>query len=142
MQDSFLNTTPSIQNDNSRISVILIYYYALCKVAGGLGKRFSRCFSCHRCRHKHTCGVVVATTRICLRGSGFKSPWHHLYFLFYLDVGCTGEWEWVLWGDGMGKAEHGMTKHGNGKGRIRNENGRTENGGRTRNDRLPCSLNK
>jgi hypothetical protein len=85
---------------------------------------------------------VVATTRICLRGSGFKSPWHHLYFLFYLDVGCTGEWEWVLWGDGMGKAEHGMTKHGNGKGRIRNENGRTENGGRTRNDRLPCSLNK
>jgi hypothetical protein len=27
----FLNTTPSIQKYNSRISVILIYYYALCK---------------------------------------------------------------------------------------------------------------
>jgi hypothetical protein len=31
MQDSSLNTTHSIQKYNSRISVILIYYYALCK---------------------------------------------------------------------------------------------------------------
>jgi hypothetical protein len=39
-------------------------------------------------------------------------------------------WEWAVLGVG------------NGKGKIRNENDRTENGGRTRNDRLPCSLNK
>jgi hypothetical protein len=31
MQDSSLNTTPFIQKYNSRISVILNYYYALCK---------------------------------------------------------------------------------------------------------------
>jgi hypothetical protein len=31
MQDSSLNTTPSIQKYNSRISVILICYYVLCK---------------------------------------------------------------------------------------------------------------
>jgi hypothetical protein len=31
MQGFSLNTTPSIQKYNSRISVILIYYYALCK---------------------------------------------------------------------------------------------------------------
>jgi hypothetical protein len=31
MQGSSLNTTPSIQKYNSRISMILIYYYALCK---------------------------------------------------------------------------------------------------------------
>jgi hypothetical protein len=31
MQDSSLNTTPSIQKYNSRISVIIIYYYTLCK---------------------------------------------------------------------------------------------------------------
>jgi hypothetical protein len=31
MQGSSLNITPSIQKYNSRISVILIYYYALCK---------------------------------------------------------------------------------------------------------------
>jgi hypothetical protein len=30
MQDSFLNTIPWIQKYNSRISVILIYYYILC----------------------------------------------------------------------------------------------------------------
>jgi hypothetical protein len=30
MQGSSLNTTPSIQKYNSRISVILIYYYTLC----------------------------------------------------------------------------------------------------------------
>jgi hypothetical protein len=35
MQGSSLNTTPSIQKYNSRISVILIYYYALCK--GNMG---------------------------------------------------------------------------------------------------------
>jgi hypothetical protein len=33
MQDSYLNTTPSIRKYNSRISVILIYYYVLCKVS-------------------------------------------------------------------------------------------------------------
>jgi hypothetical protein len=42
MQGSSLNTTPSIKKYNSRISVILIYYYALCK--GRLGERCSRCF--------------------------------------------------------------------------------------------------
>jgi hypothetical protein len=31
MQDFSLNTTPSIQKYNSRISVILIYYYTLRK---------------------------------------------------------------------------------------------------------------
>jgi hypothetical protein len=31
MQDSFLNTTPSIQKYNSEISLIIIYYYTLCK---------------------------------------------------------------------------------------------------------------
>jgi hypothetical protein len=31
MQGSSLNTTLSIQKYNSRISVILIYYYTLCK---------------------------------------------------------------------------------------------------------------
>jgi hypothetical protein len=31
MQDSSLNTTPSIQKYNLIISVILIYYYTLCK---------------------------------------------------------------------------------------------------------------
>jgi hypothetical protein len=31
MQGSSLNTIPSIQKYNSRISVILIYYYTLCK---------------------------------------------------------------------------------------------------------------
>jgi hypothetical protein len=25
-------------------------------------------------RHKHTCGVAVATLGLCLRGHGFKSP--------------------------------------------------------------------
>jgi hypothetical protein len=30
MQGSSLNTTPFIQKYNSRISVILIYYYTLC----------------------------------------------------------------------------------------------------------------
>jgi hypothetical protein len=25
-------------------------------------------------KHKHICGVVVATASICLRGSGFVSP--------------------------------------------------------------------
>jgi hypothetical protein len=39
MQDSSLNTTPSIQKYNSRISGILIYYYALCKGSRvGLGR--------------------------------------------------------------------------------------------------------
>jgi hypothetical protein len=39
MQDSFLNTTPSIKKYNSRISVILIYYYTLCKSSRvGLGR--------------------------------------------------------------------------------------------------------
>jgi hypothetical protein len=41
MQGSSLNTTPSIQKYNSRISVIIIYYCALCKTANladGLGK--------------------------------------------------------------------------------------------------------
>jgi hypothetical protein len=39
MQDFSLNTTPSIQKYNSRISVILIYYYALCKDSRvGLGR--------------------------------------------------------------------------------------------------------
>jgi hypothetical protein len=39
MQGSSLNTTPSIQKYNSRISVILIYYYALCKGSRvGLGR--------------------------------------------------------------------------------------------------------
>jgi hypothetical protein len=31
MQGSFLNTTPSIQKYNSEISLIIIYYYTLCK---------------------------------------------------------------------------------------------------------------
>jgi hypothetical protein len=31
MQDSSLNTTPSIQKYNSGISLIIIYYYTLCK---------------------------------------------------------------------------------------------------------------
>jgi hypothetical protein len=31
IQDSFLNTTPSIQKYNSGISLIIIYYYTLCK---------------------------------------------------------------------------------------------------------------
>jgi 5'-3' exonuclease len=31
MQDSFLNTTPSIQKYNSGILLIIIYYYTLCK---------------------------------------------------------------------------------------------------------------
>jgi hypothetical protein len=35
----FLNTTPSIKKYNSRISVILIYYYTLCKSSRvGLGR--------------------------------------------------------------------------------------------------------
>jgi hypothetical protein len=39
MQGSSLNTTPSIQKYNLRISVILIYYYALCKDSRiGLGR--------------------------------------------------------------------------------------------------------
>jgi hypothetical protein len=39
MSGSSLNTTPSIQKYNSRISVILIYYYALCKGSRvGLGR--------------------------------------------------------------------------------------------------------
>jgi hypothetical protein len=31
VQDSSLNTAPSIQKYNSRILVIFVYYYALCK---------------------------------------------------------------------------------------------------------------
>jgi hypothetical protein len=44
-------------------------------------ERCSRCVFCYRCRHKHTCGVVVDVASICLRGCGFKSPWGHVYFL-------------------------------------------------------------
>jgi hypothetical protein len=62
MQGSFLNTTPSIQKYNSRISVILIYYYALCKGSRWAWERCSRCVFCYRCRHKYTCDVVIATT--------------------------------------------------------------------------------
>jgi hypothetical protein len=50
------------------------------RVAGGLGERCSRCVFCYRCRHKHTCGVAVATASIYLRGCGFESPWGHVYF--------------------------------------------------------------
>jgi hypothetical protein len=88
MQGSSLNTIPSIQKYNSRISVILIYYYALCKGnRGRLGERCSRCFFCHRCRHKHTCGVAVVTACICLRGREFESPWGHLCFLILAKCG-------------------------------------------------------
>jgi hypothetical protein len=33
------------------------------RVASGLGRDVVDIFSCHRCRHKHTYGVVVATAR-------------------------------------------------------------------------------
>jgi hypothetical protein len=82
MQGSSLNTTLSIQKYNSRISVILIYYSHCARVAGGLGERCSRCFSYHRCRHKHTCGVAVATAHIGLRGHEFESPCDHVFFYF------------------------------------------------------------
>jgi hypothetical protein len=72
MQCSFLNTTPSIQKYNSRISVILIYYCALCKGSRWAWERCSRYFFCHKCRPKHTCGVAVATARIGLRGMGLN----------------------------------------------------------------------
>jgi hypothetical protein len=65
---------------NSRISVIIIYHCA--RVAVGFEERCSRCFSCHRCRHKHTCGLAVATACIGLRGCGFESPCGHVFFNF------------------------------------------------------------
>jgi hypothetical protein len=43
------------------------------RVAGGFDERYSRYFSYYRCKNKHTCDVVVSTTRICLRDRGFKS---------------------------------------------------------------------
>jgi hypothetical protein len=74
-----------------------------------LGERCSRCVFCYRCRHKHTCGVVVATGSICLRGRGFKSLWGHVY-IFNLAMrwlyGGMGTWEWTVCGEeGIGKAE-------------------------------------
>jgi hypothetical protein len=39
MQDSFLNTTPSIQKYNSRISVILVYYCRRFETGGSLSRR-------------------------------------------------------------------------------------------------------
>jgi hypothetical protein len=56
MQGSSLNTTPSIQKYNLRIST------HCARVASGIRERCSRCFYCNKCRHKHTCGVVVATS--------------------------------------------------------------------------------
>jgi hypothetical protein len=50
------------------------------RVACGLGDRYSRCFSCHKCRLKHTCGVAVATSRLGLRVHGFESPCDHVFF--------------------------------------------------------------
>jgi hypothetical protein len=44
------------------------------RVASELDERYSKCVFCHRCRHKHICGVVVATLGLCFRGHGFKSP--------------------------------------------------------------------
>jgi hypothetical protein len=41
--------------------VILIYYTYCARVVGGFGERYSRYIFCYRCRHKHICGVVVAT---------------------------------------------------------------------------------
>jgi hypothetical protein len=65
------------------------------RVVGGLGERCSRCVFCYRCRHKHTCGVVVATASICLRGRGFESLWGHVYFLILA-------WHRLYGGMGMG----------------------------------------
>jgi hypothetical protein len=101
MQDSSLNTTPSVQKYNSRISVILICYYVLCKGSRvGLGTDVVDVFYCHRCRHKQTCGVAVATFRICLRGHRFESPWGHLCFLILARRGLSEM-----------MAEHGMTNY-------------------------------
>jgi hypothetical protein len=68
MQSSSLNNITSIQKYNLGISVILIYYYAFCKGTSELDERCSRNVSCHRCKHKHTCDVAVATFSLCLRG--------------------------------------------------------------------------
>jgi hypothetical protein len=87
MQSSSLNAT-SIQKYNSRISVILV-------------ERCSRCFSCHRCRHKDTCDVVVATVCICLRGRGFESAWVMCAFLMLTRRGLYGG---MRMGMGMGFA--------------------------------------
>jgi hypothetical protein len=51
------------------------------RVAGELTERSSRCFSYRRCRHKHTCGIVVATARIDLRVVGLN-PLVTMCFLF------------------------------------------------------------
>jgi hypothetical protein len=84
------------------------------RVAGVLGERCSRCVFCYRCRHKHTCGVVVATGSICLRGRGFKSLWGHVYF-FNLAR------RWLYGGNGNGNMGMDCVRGGgNQKGRTRN----------------------
>jgi hypothetical protein len=66
-------------------------------------------FFCHRCRHKHTCDVAVATARIGFRGRGFKSPWGHVCSLILARSGLSrGMRMGTGWEGGMGNAEPGM----------------------------------
>jgi hypothetical protein len=71
MQGSSLNTTPSIQKYTS---------VHCARVADEFVERCGRCFSCNRCRQKHTSGVAVATTHIGLRAAGLNPLCGHMFF--------------------------------------------------------------
>jgi hypothetical protein len=81
MQSSSLNNITSIKNiiQESRWYLSTTTYCA--RATSELGERCSRCVSCHRYKHKHTCGVAVATLGLCLREVTGSNPLEDMFLL-------------------------------------------------------------
>jgi hypothetical protein len=111
MQGTSLNTTPSIQKYNSRISLIIIYYYTLCKGSRWAFGRCSRYFYHNKYWHKHTCGVVVATSTFAWGVTG-SNPIRAIFVFFNLILARCG----MHVGMRMGFAGRGNEKDSAGRG--------------------------